>query len=118
MNNYKELKVWQKAVDLATSVYELTKSFTSTEVYGIVSQMRRAAVSIPSNLAEGAGRGTNKDFSYFLNISLGSAFELETQLIISEKIGYITIEQLSEKINQINEIEKMIRGLQKSLSKS
>jgi four helix bundle protein len=118
MNNYKELKVWQKAVDLATSVYELTKNFTSTEVYGIVSQMRRAAVSIPSNLAEGAGRGTNKDFSYFLNISLGSAFELETQLIISEKIGYITIEQLSEKINQINEIEKMIRGLQKSLSKS
>jgi len=95
MNNYKELKVWQKSVDLAVSIYALTKTFPSTEMYGIVDQMRRASVSIPSNLAEGAGRGSNKDFSHFLNISLGSAFELESQLIISEKIGFLSSKQLN-----------------------
>jgi four helix bundle protein len=115
MNNYKELKVWQKAVDLTVSIYELTKLFPTVEMYGIVNQMRRAAVSIPSNLAEGAGRGSNKDFCHFLDISLGSSFELETHLIISEKIGFISNDQLTQQINQINEIEKMIRGLQKSL---
>jgi len=115
MNNYKELKVWQKAVDLTVSIYEVTKMFPSEEIYGIVNQMRRAAVSISSNLAEGAGRGSSKDFCHFLGISLGSAFELETQLIISEKIGFLSNDQLIPQIIQINEIEKMIRGLQKSL---
>lgn len=87
MNNYKELKVWQKSVDLAVRIYEITHGFPKEEQYGLTSQIRRCAVSIPSNLAEGSGRNTKADFNNFFGISYGSSCELDTQLIIANRAG-------------------------------
>lgn len=117
MNNYKELKVWQKAVELSVEVYEITEKFPVKETYTLVSQLRRCATSIPSNIAEGAGRNSEKDFHHFLSIALGSSYELETQLIISNKLKFIDDSVFDDKTNKIYEIEKMIYGLQKSLLK-
>jgi len=83
MHNLQELKIWQKAINLSIGVYEITSNFPKEEKYGLISQIRRSAVSIPSNIAEGAGRNSNKEFVHFLSIANGSAFELQTQLIIS-----------------------------------
>jgi four helix bundle protein len=116
MNNYKELKVWQKSIDLSTEVYKLTSSFPKEEIYGLTSQIRRSVISISSNIAEGSGRASNKDFGHFLSISLGSAFELETQIIIAEKLNMIEMELTGKIQNEIIEIQKMIRGLQKSIN--
>ncbi len=116
MNNYKELKVWKKAVDLAINVYEVTNSFPDEEKYGITSQLRRSSVSISSNIAEGSGRNTPKDFSKFLSISYGSTCELETQLIIANRAGYLDQDRLIQLTNQIIEIQKMNYALKKSLS--
>lgn len=88
MHNYKELKIWQRSVELTTTVYSITQNFPKSEQYGLVQQIRRAVVSISSNIAEGAGRKTNKEFGYFLNIAYRSLHELETQLIISVNLGY------------------------------
>lgn len=96
---------------LAGKIYDLTASYPSEEKFGITSQIRRCAVSIPSNIAEGSGRKTDKDFSNFLSISLGSQFELETQLIISKQIGFISDDKLNEVVNELNEIQKMTRTL-------
>ena len=114
MNNFKELKVWQKSVDLSVAIYKLTDKFPQKEQYAISSQMNRGAVSIPSNIAEGAGRNTKKDFNYFLGIALGSSFELETQLIIANQLGYLSEDSLNKIISELNDIQKMIRGLQKA----
>jgi four helix bundle protein len=89
MNYFKELKVWQKAIELVTETYLKSQTFPKEEIYGLTSQIRRCAVSIPSNIAEGCGRKTDKDFNNFLGISLGSAFEFETQHIICKNLGYI-----------------------------
>lgn len=86
-SGYKDLIVWQKAIKLVILIYDLTKAFPQNEIYGITSQMRRSSVSIPSNIAEGSKRRTKKDFEHFLSIALGSAAELETQLIISENLN-------------------------------
>ncbi|HEY4487284.1 MAG TPA: four helix bundle protein [Candidatus Paceibacterota bacterium] len=86
--SHTDLIVWQKAVELSVEIYQLTDKFPSREIYGITNQMRRAAVSIPSNIAEGRNRGTRKDYAHFLHIAYGSAAELETQMLISKKIGY------------------------------
>lgn len=107
MHNFKEFQVWQRSMKLVKEVYELTRSFPKEEKFGIISQIRRCAVSIPSNIAEGAGRKTNKDFSNFLSISLGSQFELETQLILSRDIGFLENENLAFVTNELNEIQKM-----------
>ncbi len=115
MNNYKELKVWQKSVELSTKIYQITTGFPKDELYGLTSQLRRTAVSVPSNIAEGSGRGSNKDFSHFLSIGLGSAFELETQVIIAGKLQMVKQDDATEIINEVNEIQKMIRGLQKAI---
>src|SRR6478752_105162 len=90
MNNYKELKVWQKSVDLAVKRYRSTGNFPREEIYGLTSQIRRSAVSIPSNIAEGAGRNSKKDFNNFLGISNGSSCELETQLIIANRVEFLS----------------------------
>ncbi|MBN1820677.1 MAG: four helix bundle protein [Prolixibacteraceae bacterium] len=116
MNKFKELKVWQKAIAFVTEVYEVTKQFPQDELYGITSQIRRSSVSIPSNIAEGAGRRTKKEFSHFLDISRGSTYELETQLIISKNLDFINETSFSEIIFELEEIQKMITGLQKSLN--
>ncbi|MGK7389475.1 MAG: four helix bundle protein [Candidatus Cyclobacteriaceae bacterium M2_1C_046] len=115
MNNYKELKVWQKAVDLAVKVYETTKDFPQEELYGLKSQIRRSAVSVPSNIAEGSGRNTSKDFNNFLGISYGSSCELETQLIIANRVGIVESADLEILGNQILEIQKMNYALKRSL---
>jgi len=115
MNNFKELNVWKKSMELVIEIYQLTDNFPSKEQFGLISQMRRAAISIPSNIAEGAGRMSSKEFEHFLSISLGSCFELETQIIISHDLNFIQNDLSSEIEQKINEIQKMIRGLQKSL---
>ena len=85
-----KLEVWQSAMDLAAKVYEITDKFSKHEIYSLADQMRRAAVSIPSNIAEGRGRSSTKDFIRFLNIAKGSLYELETQTLLASKIGYIS----------------------------
>lgn len=115
MNYFKELKVWQKAIELVTETYLLTKGFPKDELFGLVSQIRRCVVSIPSNIAEGCGRKSNKDFSNFLGIALGSSFEFETQIIISKNIGYLTDEQFLTLESEIHHIQNMIIKLQTSL---
>jgi len=116
MSKFKDLTVWRKAIDLVTKVYLITNSFPMEEKYGLTSQIRRCSVSIPSNIAEGAGRATKKDFSHFLDIAKGSAFELETQLIISTNLGYLDKNIFKDFNTKLNEVQRMITGLQKSLS--
>ena len=114
---HKDLDVWKKSIDLVSEIYEITKSFPKEEIYGITNQMRRAAVSIPSNISEGATRMHNKEYLQFLNIALGSTSELETQLIISNNINYINTDQMNSILDKLNNIRKMIIGLKKSLNK-
>ena len=116
MNNYKELKVWQKSVDLAVKIYEATKDFPREEIYGLTSQIRRSAVSIPSNIAEGAGRNTKKDFNNFLGISNGSSCELDTQLIIANRVSFLDSTIFEMLQQDLTEIQKMNWALQKSLT--
>ena len=114
MKSHKDLIVWQKSMDHVAAIYVATKAFPKEELFGIVSQMRRAAVSIPSNIAEGYGRLYDKETVKFLSNALGSASELETQLIISKDIGYLLIEDFQKLINQIEEIIRMLSALIKS----
>ncbi|MEO9210542.1 MAG: four helix bundle protein [Ginsengibacter sp.] len=116
MHNFKELLVWQKSMDLVELVYKLIDCFPKDEKYGLVSQVQRCAVSIPSNIAEGSGRASKKEFQHFLSIAIGSSFELETQLILAFKFNYIAESQLNEFEKLVSEIQKMIHGLYKSLN--
>lgn len=109
-HNFKNLKVWQKAVDLAVNVYELTKIFPAEEKFGITSQMRRSSVSIPSNIAEGTARNSSKAFSNCLDISLGESFELETQAIIANRVGILGEKQFAQLSDEVSEAQKMIIG--------
>ena len=108
---HKKLEVWQEGVVLATSVYELTESFPKSEIYGLVSQMRRAVVSIPSNIAEGAARFCTKEFAQFLSIAGGSLSELDTQMEIAFKLGFIESAQKKEIDNKIDSISAKLAGL-------
>jgi four helix bundle protein len=110
-SNYKELKVWQKAMDLTIEVYGLTRQFPKEELYALSDQLKRAVVSIPSNIAEGHGRNSIHEFIRFLNISRGSLYEVETQLEISERLGYINTEVISKNKTLITEISKMLNSL-------
>lgn len=111
---HKKLDVWQKSVDFVTDVYKVTADFLSDERYGLVSQMRRAAISIPSNLAEGAARGTN-EFIQFVRIAIGSASELDTQLEIACRLGYLPDEVYRSLDTELAQIDRMLNGLRKSL---
>ena len=115
MHNYKKLTVWQKSVELSVKMYEMTSKFPQEERFGLVSQIRKSAVSIASNIAEGAGRNTRGEFIQFIGISEGSINELETQIIISERLGYINSAELEETNSSISEIRKMLFSLKKSL---
>lgn len=115
MHNLKELKIWHKAIDLATNVYKITASFPPEEKYGLTAQIRKSAVSVPSNIAEGAGRNSNKEFCYFLGISNGSSYELQTQLIISRNLELVD-ESVEPLLDEIDQIQKMNYTLQKTLS--
>lgn len=116
MHNLKELKIWNKAIDLTVEVYKATASFPKEEVYGLTSQIRRSAVSVPSNISEGAGRNSNKEFNHFLGIANGSSYELQTQLIISNKLNLISDEILQALLKEIEEIQKMTYKFQNTLT--
>ena len=111
-----ELVVWQKAMLLAKKVYCVQKQLPKEEIYGLGDQIRRAVVSIPSNIAEGFGRDTDKEFKHFLSIARGSLFETKTQLQLAENLGYLTID--SEMMALFDEIGKLINGLSRSLTVS
>lgn len=115
MHNFKELKVWQNARTLVKEIYVNTNNFPTEERYGLISQMRRSAVSIPSNIAEGSGRRTDKDFVYFLNVSLGSAYELQTLLFLSQDLELLNTERAESLNSSLEEIQKMIYGLIKTI---
>jgi len=115
MHNLKELKIWQKAIDLAVDVYKATASYPTDERFGLTSQIRRASVSISSNIAEGAGRNSKKEFCNFLGIANGSAYELQTQLVISNKLNLLQDDLLNDLLKQIEELQKMNYAFQKML---
>ena len=112
IKSYRELEVWKKAIDLAEAIYKVTNHFPKSEMYGMTSQLRRASVSVPSNIAEGASRQATKEFIQFLNIANGSLSEIETQLELAIRFDYISNNNLQP---QINHIRSMIFGLIKSL---
>jgi four helix bundle protein len=116
MHNLKELKIWHKAIDLTVEVYKATASFPSEEKFGLISQSRRSAVSIPSNIAEGAGRNSNKEFINFLGIANGSSYELQTQLVIANKLSLLNDDLLDSLLKQIDEVQKMTFAFQRTLS--
>lgn len=114
IKSYKDLLIWQKGIKIVCLVYQLVKSFPQEELYALSSQLKRASVSIPSNIAEGYGRNTDKSFSHFLDISRGSLFEIETQLLIANELGFITSKILcTEILSQIEEESKMINAFLK-----
>lgn len=115
MNNFRNLRVWKKAVQLATIVYKATEGFPRLEQYGLTSQIRKSVVSISSNIAEGAGRNTDKEFSQFLHFATGSCYELETQLTISRNLNFLDLDHYEMIKEKLIEIQKMIYSLRKSL---
>lgn len=115
MHRYKDLEVWKKAMDLAEKIYSETNSFPDEEKFGLISQMRRCAVSVASNIAEGAGRNSNKEFNQFLGIAQGSAFELETQVLLSKRLKFLSEEAEKAITSEVNVIANMIFKLKKNL---
>jgi four helix bundle protein len=116
VKSYKDLLIWQKGIELTEKVYQLVKSFPNEELYALTSQIKRCTISIPSNIAEGYGRKTTKNYIQFLRISIGSLFELETQLIIANKLNYITDKEIADTIfNLIAEEGKMLNSFIKKL---
>ncbi|NJM78825.1 MAG: four helix bundle protein [Flavobacterium sp.] len=116
INSYKDLLIWQKGIILVVRVYQLVKTFPQEEIYALTSQIKRASVSIPSNISEGYGRNTDKSFSHFLDIARGSLYELETQLIIAKELEFITnIELYNEILSLISEESKMINAFSRTL---
>ncbi|AOC95970.1 hypothetical protein BB050_02877 [Flavobacterium anhuiense] len=107
MHQFKELLIWKKSRSFCSKIYSVRATFPSEEKFGIINQLRRASVSIPSNIAEGSSRNSNKDFARFLEIAIGSAYEVETQLLISSDLGFINEESTTELINLLEEITKM-----------
>jgi len=115
MHQFKELVIWQKSRSFCSDIYSVTSTFPNDEKFGITNQLRRASVSIPSNIAEGSSRNSNKDFSRFLEIAIGSAYEIETQLLIASDLGFIKENQLEPLIIQLNEILKMVSKFKSTL---
>jgi len=111
VENYRELIVWQKAMDVVELVYQATKIFPKEELYGLTNQVRRAAVSIPSNIAEGQARQSTAEFRNFLSIAQGSRAEVETQIMIAQRLGYLPQQQTDQILNLSEEIKRMIYSL-------
>lgn len=116
MKTYTELFVWQKSMELVTGIYKDTQSFPKEEIYGLTSQIRRSAVSIPSNIAEGFGRKSQQDFIRFLKISMGSLFELQTQLRISKNIGFLNESRFNVLFEETREVERMLSAFIQSIA--
>jgi four helix bundle protein len=118
MKTYRDLIIWQKAVDLVVKIYKGLEPLPNYEEFSLKSQMRRCSISIPSNIAEGFGRRSNKDFRRFIDIAIGSLFELQTQLEICKRLDYLSKEQFIVYIEQTREIERMIVAFRKTLCKN
>jgi four helix bundle protein len=117
LKNYQDLSAWQKAMDLVEDVYRSSKDFPREEIYALTSQIRRAAVSIPSNIAEGQGRRTTADFLRHLSIAYGSLCEVETQILIARRLKYIAQSRLEEVMSRAGEVGRLLNGLMASLSR-
>lgn len=117
VQHYRELIVWQKAIVLVEEVYRSTNDFPKTEIYALTNQIRRAAVSIPSNIAEGQGRNSTREFLHFLSVAQGSLMELETQVTIAERLGYFNQTQEKHLLDSTAEVSRMLSGLRTSLNK-
>ncbi|MEK6333566.1 MAG: four helix bundle protein [Acidobacteriota bacterium] len=115
LRSYRDLLVWQKAVDLAILIYRFSEGFPRTEIYGLTSQLRRAGVSVPSNIAEGYGRSSRKEYLQFLSIAQGSLKELETQTIIAQRLNYATAAQAERVLSESEVVGKMLGSLIRSL---
>jgi four helix bundle protein len=115
MSHFRKILVWQKSISLVTKIYKTTSTFPKEEMFGLTSQIRRSSVSIPSNIAEGAGRESPKDFLRFLYISMGSIFEMQTQLEIAKNITYIKEEEFNNLYEDSREIERMLVSFIKKL---
>lgn len=115
VKNFKELKMWQKGIEIVKDIYALTNRFTKEEMFGLTSQMRRSAISIPSNIAEGFKRSHNKEYKQFLHITLGSLAELETQLIIAKELGFIEENEMDNIVEKIDHVSRMVSSYAKKL---
>jgi len=118
LKSYRELLVWQKGIDLVVIAYKAKAGFPKSETYGLISQIRRAATSIPANIAEGYGRGTRKEYLQFIMVAQGSLKELETHLIVSEKLSYLTASQAARLLTQTDELGRMMGSLIRKLKAS
>ena len=118
IRGFKDLEVWQVAMRLVRECYVLTRAFPDTERFGLTNQLRRASVSIPSNIAEGSSRKSRKEFSHFLSIAIGSSFELETQLLIASKIKLIDVNFYTEVSQKLNHIQATLNSYQKKIIQS
>lgn len=118
LKSYKELIVWQKSIELVKEVYLLTEVFPKSEMFGLISQMRRAAVSIPSNIAEGSGRKTIRDYAQFYSIAYGSALELETQIVIAKELKFAKKEQFVKVDSLLEEVLRMLNYMSSKMRKS
>ncbi|MBL8850182.1 MAG: four helix bundle protein [Planctomycetaceae bacterium] len=118
ISSYRDLQVWQKSIDLVTDCYRLSSKFPPDERFGLTSQLRRAATSVPANIAEGNGRGTTKSFVHFLWIANGSLAELETHILIAERLGFVTREDTRPLFEAMSTIGRMLTGLRRSLKQS
>ena len=117
METHKDLRVWQQSIEMVTSIYLMTQSFPKEEMFGLVSQLRRASVSVPSNIAEGYARGTDKEKLHFLRISSGSMSEVETQLMLSLNLGYLDQEKYNELSETVTSVWKQLNSLISSIKK-
>jgi four helix bundle protein len=115
IKSYKDLNIWKRSIVVVEDIYKITKIFPKEEIYGLTSQLRRSAVSIPSNISEGFARFYNKEYRQFLFISLGSCAELSTQIIIALQLGYLESKEVDQLLNEIDEISKMTMSLIKKL---
>jgi len=118
VRSYKDLVAWQKSMALVTEVYRASQEFPKEEVFGLMSQTRRAAISIPSNIAEGHARISKKEFQYFLSNARGSLAELETQLTIAHQLAYINETAINQLLDRVGEIGRILNGLLSSLKRS
>lgn len=117
MHNFRNLEIWRKAITLITEVYSATKSFPASEQFGLTSQIQRAVVSVAANIAEGSARSSNKEFVHFLEISLGSLYELETELIVANNVGILDQSMFDNISDKMRELEKMILSFKFTLQK-
>ena len=115
MHRFKDLEVWKQSRVFCGKIYKVTSTFPATEKFGLTSQLRRASVSVPSNIAEGASRNSNKDFSRFLEIAIGSCYEMETQLLISSNLNFLNEGKLKTLLEELNSIIKMLSSLRTTL---